>query len=38
MFYSVLLYKSCQLYTTMFRGTKSVPKELKQDPLKNKSF
>jgi hypothetical protein len=37
--YSNQLYlpcKSCQLYTTLFRGTKSAPREPKQDPPRPK--
>jgi hypothetical protein len=35
---SYLPCKSCQLYTTMFKGSKSAPREPKQDPPKNTSF
>jgi len=37
-YYSALLYESCRLYTTLFRGTKSAPREPKQDPLQNTFF
>jgi hypothetical protein len=30
--------KVCQLYTPIFKGTKSAPKDPKQDPLHNPSF
>jgi len=36
-FYSVLVCRNCQLYTTMLRGTKSALKEPKQAPSISKS-